>query len=104
MTKLEDGIHLMEMIHTGEAADKWSVVNDLTIYSGRIYVPTRSSLWPAILATAHGAGHEGIKKTLHQLRALFYNINAAKLFKEYVKSCVVCQRNKSKYLHSVGLL
>jgi hypothetical protein len=65
MTELEDGIRLLEMIRKGEAADKWSVVNDLAIYSGCIYVPTTSSLWPAILATAHGAGLEGIQKTLN---------------------------------------
>jgi hypothetical protein len=90
MIELEDGIRLLEMIRKGEAADKWSVVNDLAIYSGCIYVPTTSSLWPAILATTHGAGVEGIQKILNRLRASFYNINAAKLVKEYVKSCTVC--------------
>jgi hypothetical protein len=87
MTKLEYDICLLEMIHKGEVADKWYVVNVLAIYFGRIYVPTTSSLWPAILATAHRAGNEGIQKTLHRLHASFYNINVAKLVKEYVKSC-----------------
>jgi hypothetical protein len=35
---------------------------------------------------------------------LFYNINAAKLVKEYVKSCDVCQCNKTNHLHPAGLL
>jgi hypothetical protein len=61
MTKLEYDICLLEMIHKGEVVDKWYVVNVLAIYFGRIYVPTTSSLWPAILATAHRAGHEGIQ-------------------------------------------
>jgi hypothetical protein len=53
---------------------------------------------------AHGAGHEGVQKTLHRLRASFYNPNTAKLFKDYIKSCVVCQCNKSEHLHSSELL
>jgi hypothetical protein len=65
MTELEDGKRLLEMIGKGEATDKWSVINGLTVYSGRIYVPSTSSLWPTILATAHGVGHEGTQKTLH---------------------------------------
>jgi hypothetical protein len=104
MIELEDSIRLLEMISKGEAADKWSVINDLTVYSGCIYVPTTSSLWPTIIAMADGAGHEDIQKTLHRLRASFYNINAAKLVKEYVKSCVVYQHNKSEHLHLAGSL
>jgi hypothetical protein len=53
MTWLEDGIRLREMICKGETTDKWYVVNGLAIYSSHIYVPTTSSLWSAILATAH---------------------------------------------------
>jgi hypothetical protein len=65
-------------------------MNNLAIYSGRVFVSTASSLWPAILATVHGAGHEGVQKTLHWLRASFYNANTAKLVKDYVKSYAMC--------------
>jgi hypothetical protein len=104
MTELEDDKRLLEMIGKGETTDKWSVINGLAVYSVRIYVLSTSSLWPTILAMAHGAGHEGTQKTLHRLRASFYNINAAKLVKEYVKSCAIYQCNKSEHHHPIGLL
>jgi hypothetical protein len=80
------------------------VLDGLLAHSGRIFVPTASALWPTILATTHGVGHEGIQKTLHRLRASFYNTSTAQLVKDFVKSCAVCQRNKSEHLHPVGLL
>jgi hypothetical protein len=50
MTELKDDICLLEMIRKGEAADKWSLVNDLTSTStastcvprppyGRLFLP-----------------------------------------------------------------
>jgi hypothetical protein len=104
MHELEDDRRLVEMIAKGKAAAGWSVANGLVVYSGHIFVPTASSLWSAILAIAHGAGPKGIHKTLHRLRTSFYNANTAKFVKDYVRSCVVCLRNKSKHLHPAGLL
>jgi hypothetical protein len=56
MMELEDVIRLLEMIRMSEATDKWFVVNGLTIYAGCIYVPSTSSMWLAILATASVGG------------------------------------------------
>lgn len=56
------------------------------------------------LISAHGIGIEGIQKTLHPLHASFYNPDAAKLVREYVQSCPVCQRSKTEHLHPAGLL
>lgn len=53
---------------------------------------------------AHGAGHEGTQKTLVRLRASFYNAQASKMVRDYVKACIVCQRNKTEHLHPAGLL
>jgi hypothetical protein len=55
-------------------------------------------LWPQLLATAHGAGYEGVQKTLHRLRSSF-NPQAARIVREYIK-----QRNKIEHLHPAGLL
>jgi hypothetical protein len=104
ITQLAGGKQLQEMIKKCEAATQWSVVNGLAIYSGRIFVPTTSSLWSAILVTTHETGHEGIQKILHCLHTSFYNAGSAKLMKDYVKSCAMCQCNKSEHLHSAGLL
>jgi hypothetical protein len=56
-----------------ELRDKqWAVVDDLVTRGGRIYVLASSLLVKELLATAHGAGHEGTQKTLHRLRADFF--------------------------------
>ena len=74
------------------------------LHNGRIFIPASSTLWPQILATAHGAGHEGVQKTLHRLSASFYNANANKLVREFILGCATCQRNKWEHLHPAGLL
>jgi hypothetical protein len=41
------------------AGAAWTVTNGFVLHHGRVFVPDSSTLWPQILATAHGAGHEG---------------------------------------------
>jgi len=79
-------------------------VDGFIVHNGRIFVPESSALWAHILATAHGVGHEGVQKTLHRLRTLFYSPHANKLVRDFVLSCTTCQRNKSEHLHLAGLL
>jgi len=91
-------------IESGTAGASWSLVDGFVMHRGRIFVPTSSAIWPQILDVAHGAGHEGVEKTLHRLRASFYNPHANRLVREHVKSCSVCQRNKTEHLYPAGLL
>jgi len=91
-------------IEGSTAGAAWSLVDGFVMHRGRIFVSSSSSLWPQILDAAHGAGHEGVEKTLHRLRASFYNPNADRLVRDHVKSCAVCQRNKTEHLHPAGLL
>lgn len=93
-----------DQIQAGLLTTGWSLVDGLVTFEGKIYVPTASACWPLLLADAYRMGHEGIQKTLHRLRASFYNPHASSLVKDYVKSCSVCQRNKTEHLHPVGLL
>lgn len=67
-------------------------------------MPAASPSLPAILAAAHDAGHEGVQKTLHRLRADFHIPGARTVVQDYVRVCVTCQRNKSEHLHPAGLL
>jgi hypothetical protein len=71
-------------------------MDGFVMHKGRIFIPASSTLWPRVLDTAHGVGHEGAQKTLHRLRASFYNPHATKLVREFVKGCLVCQRNKTE--------
>jgi len=104
LSTIQDAIAKRQEIERGEAGSAWSLVDGFIIHSGHIFVLESSSLWPQILATAHGAGHEGVQKTLHRLRASFYNPHINKLVRDFVLSCSMCQHNKSEHLHPAGLL
>ncbi|WVZ89350.1 hypothetical protein U9M48_035770 [Paspalum notatum var. saurae] len=91
-------------IMDGTAGAAWSLVDDFVLHRGRIFVPDSSALWPEILDSAHGAGHEGVQRTLHRLCSSFYNPHVAKMVRDYVLGCQVCQRNKTEHLHPAGLL
>jgi hypothetical protein len=101
---LPEVLQIKEDISKGTTTAAWTVVDGLVLHEGRVFVPPSSTFWPQLLATAHGAGHEGVQKTLQRLRASFYMPNAVRLVKDYVKSCTICQRNKSEHLHPAGLL
>lgn len=88
----------------GTAPQGWSEVDGLLVFNNRVYVPEDSSLWSSLLAEAHDSGHEGVQKTLHRLRASFYNKHLNRLVRDYVRGCSVCQCHKSEHLHPAGLL
>ena len=52
----------------------------------------------------HSAGHEGVQKTLHRLHADFYIPGDRARVRDWVRSCVRCQRNKTETLRPVGML
>jgi hypothetical protein len=101
---LNDIVTKRQEIAEGTAGAAWSMVDGFVLHRGRVFVPSALSLWLQILATAHGMGYEGVQKTLHRLRASFYNPHASRLIRDCVKGCDVCQRNKSEHLHPAGLL
>jgi hypothetical protein len=80
------------------------MVNGLILFKGRVYVAASSSSRRAILELVHGAGHEGVYKTLHRLRADFHFPNDRRVVQDFVRSCAVCQRNKTEHLQPGGLL
>jgi hypothetical protein len=49
-----DVVKLKQQIEQGRALPTWSIVDDLVLYKGRIFVPSSSKFWPHILTTAHG--------------------------------------------------
>jgi hypothetical protein len=63
-----------------------------------------ASVWPMVLEHAHGMGHEGVQKTLHRLCASFITQGDNRLVRDFIRSCAVCQRNKTGHLHLVVLL
>jgi hypothetical protein len=81
----------------------WALVDDLVVRRGRIFLPAFASVWPMVLEHAHGMGHEGVQKTLHRLRASF-TPGDNRLVRDFIRSCAVCQCNKTGHLHLAGLL
>lgn len=63
-----------------------------------------SPVLPIILTSVHNRGHEGVQKTLHCLRADFYVPHARQEVHVFIHNCAICQHNKTKHLHPVGLL
>jgi len=95
---------LRDAIRGGAKPAPWSVVDGLILFKGRVYVAATSSARQAILELVHGAGHEGVHKTLHRLRADFHFPNDRVVVQDFVRACVVCQRNKGEQLQPAGLL
>jgi hypothetical protein len=72
-------------------------------WAEKAYVAADSPSLLAILAAAHGMGHEGTK-TLHRLRRDFFVLGARAAVKDHVQACVICQLNKIEHLHLASLL
>jgi hypothetical protein len=88
----------------GNRGADWRVMDDLILVEESIFLPAVSPTVPLALATAHGAGHEGLTKTLHRLCTDFHVPGVRALVAEFVCTCETCQRNKTKQLHPAGLL
>jgi hypothetical protein len=81
---------LRQEVRDGLRGKQRVVVDDLVTRGGRIYVPASSPLVEELLATAHGAGHEGTQKTLHWLRADFFVPDARTIVRDFVRGCATC--------------
>jgi len=95
---------LRQAILDGQHDDTWRIQEGLILHRGKLHVSSSSNLVPVILELAHTSGHEGIQKTLHQLRNDFSVDRDRHLVHDYVRTCAVCQRNKTEALHPAGLL
>jgi hypothetical protein len=82
----------------------WSVKDDLICKSGKIFIPSDFDLLQQVLQLAHIGGHEGTHKTLHRFRSHFHVEQDCHLVKELVRTCTICQQNKSESLHPARLL
>jgi hypothetical protein len=57
-----EAVALHNQLAAGTAPKGWSLVNDLVLFKGKIFIPEASTLWPELLSHAH-SGHEGVQKT-----------------------------------------
>ena len=75
--------------------EPWRLADGLLLHERRIFVPDHDDLRHQVLLMAHSAGHEGVQKTLHRLRADFYIPGDRALVRDWVRSCETCQRNQT---------
>lgn len=94
---------LCSHVQSCELGVPWAFTDGLLLKGGRVYVLEASPSLLAILSTTH-AGHEGFQKTLQRLRSDFYVPHARRAVQNFVRACVICQRNKTDHLHPAGLL
>jgi hypothetical protein len=95
---------LKDKVAAGLRGDTWGITDELVTVKGRVYLAPSSPSLSVALQHAHDTGHEGVEKTLHRLRADFHVPGAHGVVQDFVKSCVVCQRNKTEQLQPTGLL
>ncbi len=72
----------------------------------RLCLP-RGNIREKIVSMHHDSimgGHQGIAKTYNSLVERFYFPRMKKYIERYVRSCISCQRNKSKNQKNIGLL
>jgi len=95
---------LRQQLDTGELDEPWRLADGLLLHGRRVFVPDHDDLRHQVLLMAHSAGHEGVQKTLHRLRADFYLPRDRAMVQDWVRSCETCQRNKTETLRPAGML
>jgi hypothetical protein len=63
---------LKSEVADGGRSDAWCIIDDLIIVKGKVFMSRDSAFLVDILGHKHGTGHEGMKKTWHQLRLDFH--------------------------------
>lgn len=86
---------------------EFRIRNQILYYKGRYVLSNKSDLIMQIMKECHDSHlgeHPGIKRTIKRISLLFWWKGLAKQVKDYVNSCLVCQRMKTQTKKPVGLL
>jgi hypothetical protein len=70
-TTAPDAQLLRQQLEAGELDEPWRLVDGLLLHGRCIFMLDHDDLRHQVLLMAHSAGHEGVQKTLHRLRADF---------------------------------
>ncbi|GJY31067.1 ty3-gypsy retrotransposon protein [Tanacetum coccineum] len=88
---------LHQQLDTGSRPDGFRQKQGWFIFRNRYYVGMESKLKALLLREFHetpSSGHEGVKKMLVELSALFYWRRMRKSVEDYIQQCMVCQQTK----------
>ena len=67
-----DAVLLQQQLAAGDLEEPLCFSDGVLLHGRQIFVPAHDDLCHQVLLLAHSAGHEGVQKTLHRLRADFY--------------------------------
>ncbi|GJX25327.1 ty3-gypsy retrotransposon protein [Tanacetum coccineum] len=104
---LEELRHLHQCLDRGEHLVGFRREQGLLLYQGRYYIGVESKLKDLLLVEFHNTpsvGHDGTKKMLVGLSALFYWKGMRKSVEEFIWNCLVCQQTKYSTQVTGGLL
>jgi hypothetical protein len=93
---------LLQQLQAASLGAPWAADDGFVLHDKRIYVPATDDLRHQVVTLAHSAGHEGVQKTPLRLRADFYIPGDRQLVLDFVRSCDVCQRNKTPTTQPTG--
>ena len=62
---------LRQCLDAGDLEEPWRLADGLLLHGRRLFMLDHGDLHHQVLLLAHSAGHEGVQKTLHHLRADF---------------------------------
>lgn len=86
---------------------KYTLVNGVLHYKGRIYIGDNPLFKDRILQMTHNSpigGHYGYEKTYQRIKREFYWKGLKKEVRQYIKHCWICQQNKHETVLPAGLL
>ena len=98
---------LMEHAKKGKTRRFWHHNGLLLTKGNRVYVPHHGNLRKEILKESHDSrwvGHQGVWRTLALVGEHYYWPHLLEDAEAYVKTCLVCQQDKTENKPSAGLL
>ncbi|EOY08215.1 Uncharacterized protein TCM_022557 [Theobroma cacao] len=92
------------LVSQGKEGNHWTYHDKQIFFKNKVYLPTSSSLLQAIISIIHAQCHEWCQKTLQRVSTDFYWTGMKRQVEDMVKTCEICQRNKSDHLQPTGIL
>nr|XP_016436253.1 PREDICTED: uncharacterized protein LOC107762410 [Nicotiana tabacum] len=94
-------VPLTELLEKGKTRQFYTENGFLKVKGNRLYIPKGGDLRRTLLAECHDtlwAGHPGEEHTMALLRRAYYLPQMVDDIAQYVKTCLVCQKDKSDRL------
>lgn len=98
---------ITKLIEDPDSVSKFSLRRGKLLYKDRLVISSTLSLIPSILSTFHDSvlgGYSGFLWTYKRMAGELYWKGMKKDVKNYVDSCLICQKNKVDAISPTGLL